>query len=152
MDETWFIAMLIWAEVCSRLCVLDRADEVYELLAPFSGQLVAGGTIVSGSIDWALGMLATTLERYEDADGHFATAAEIEERLGAPLLLARTHAGWARALIARGRSEDLERAQHMLEQAEDSVGAEGIAREIAECRTALASASAPLALGPSGAR
>ena len=103
---------------------------------------MAGGTIVTGSIDWALGILAMTLERYEDADGHFATAAEIEERLGAPLLLARTHAGWARALIARGRSEDLERAQHMLEQAENSVGAEGIAREIAECRTALASASA----------
>ena len=133
--------MFIWAEVCSRLCVLDRADEVYELLAPFSGQLVAGGTLLSGSIDWALGMLAMTLERYEDADGHFATAAEIEERLGAPLLLARTHAGWARALIARGRSEDLERAQHLLEQAA-SVGAERIVREIAECRAALASGAA----------
>jgi tetratricopeptide (TPR) repeat protein len=143
LDETWFMAMFMWAEVCSRLRVLARADEIYELLAPFSGQLVAGGTIVSGSIDWALGMLALTLERYEDADGHFAIAAEIEERLGAPLFLARTRAGWARALIARGRSEDLERAQHMLEQA-DSVGAEGIAREIAECRTALASASARL--------
>jgi hypothetical protein len=32
----------------------------------------------------------------------------------------------------------------MLEQAEDSVGAEGIARRIAECRSALASASAQL--------
>jgi hypothetical protein len=138
------MAMFMWAEVCSRLCVLDGADEIYELLVPFSGQLVAGGTIVSGSIDRALGMLATTLERYEDADGHFAIAAEIEERLGAPLLLARTHAGWARALIARGRSEDLERAQHMLEHAENSVGADGIAPEIAECRTALAAASARL--------
>ena len=153
MDESWVHALFIWAEVCSRLCVLDRANEIYELLAPFSGQLVVGGTLVSGSIDRALGMLAMTLERHEDADRHFATAAEIEERLGAPLLLARTHADWARALIARGRSEDLERAQRMLEQAEDSVGAEGIAREIAECRTALASASAHLtsshpSLGP----
>jgi tetratricopeptide (TPR) repeat protein len=144
VDETWFMAMFTWAEVFSRLCVLDRAAEIYELLAPFSGQLVAGGTVVSGSIDRALGMLAMTLERYDDAEGHFATAAEIEERLGAPLLLARTHAGWARALIARGRSEDLECAQGMLEQAEDSLGAEGLAREIAECRTALASAYARL--------
>jgi class 3 adenylate cyclase len=152
-DETWFMAMFLWAEVCSRLCILDRSHEIYELLAPFSGQLVAGGTIVSGSIDRALGMLAMTLERYEDADGHFAAAAEIEERLGAPLLLARTRADWARALIARGRSEDLERAQHVLELAEDSVGAEGIARDIAECRTVLASASSHLtssdpAVGP----
>ena len=50
MDETWFMAMFMWAEVCSRLRILDRTDEIYELLAPFSGQLVAGGTIVSGSI------------------------------------------------------------------------------------------------------
>jgi class 3 adenylate cyclase len=141
LDETWFLAMYMWAEVCSRLRILDRADEIYELLAPFSGQIVAGGTIVSGSMDRALGMLAMTLERHEDADGHFATAAEIEERLGAALLLARTNADWARALIARGRPQDLERAQHMLEQAEDSAHAEGIARSIAECRSALASAS-----------
>ena len=51
-----------------------------------------------------------TLERYEQAERHFAAAAEIEERLGAQLFLARTHASWARALIARGRPEDLERA------------------------------------------
>jgi len=74
LDETWLMAMFTWAEVCSRLGVLDRADEVYGLLAPFSGQLVAGGTIVSGSIDWALGILARTMERYEDADGHFAAS------------------------------------------------------------------------------
>ena len=88
-----------------------------------------------GSIDWALGRLATTLERYEQAEGHFAAAAEIDERFGAPLFLARTRAGWARALIARGRPEDLERAQHMLEQAEETAGRLGaarITREVAE--------------------
>ncbi len=143
-DETWLIAMFIWAEVCSRLRVLDRAGEFYELLAPLSGQFVAGGSIVSGSIDSALGQLAATIGRYEQAEEHFAAAAEFEERLGAPLFLARTHVGWASALIARGRPEDLDRAQHMLEQAEEAagrLGAEGITREIAECRAALAAFS-----------
>jgi hypothetical protein len=96
---------------------------------------------VLGSIAWALGALAATLERYEDAERHFAVATEIEERLGAPLLLARTHARWARALIVRGRPEDLDRAEHMLEQAGDTagrLGAEGITPEVAECRAALA--------------
>src|SRR5207245_1165060 len=58
----------------------------------------------------------------------------------APGFLARTHAGWARALLARGQPEDLERARHMLEQAEQTaarLGAEGIAREVAESHTAL---------------
>jgi class 3 adenylate cyclase len=140
-DEFWFIAMLVWAQVCARLAVRDRAEDVYELLAPFSGQLAAGGTILSGSVDWALGVLAAALERYDDADRHFAAAAEFEAGLGAPLLLARTRAGWARALIARGESGDLDRAQKMLEQAEavaERLGAAGVAREVVECRAALA--------------
>ena len=140
------MAMFLWADVCSRLRLADRAGELYELLAPFPGQLASvGGACVFGSIAWALGTLATTLERYEQAEGHFAAAAEIEERLGAPLFLARTHAGWARALIARGRPEDLDRAQHMLEQAEETaerLGGGLVTREVAECRAALAAINA----------
>ncbi len=101
-DDTWSTTMFFWANVCSRLRALDRAGELYELLAPFSGQLAGGGDVF-GSIAWALGALAATLERYEQAESHFAAAAEIEASLGAPLFLARTHLGWARALIARGR-------------------------------------------------
>jgi tetratricopeptide (TPR) repeat protein len=142
-DQAWSVAMFSWADACSRLRVVDRAGELYELLEPYAGQLVVV-TLVFGSIDWALGTLATTRERYEEAEGHFAAAAEIETRLGAPLFLARTHASWARALIARGRPEDLDRAQPMLEKAQDTagrLGAEGITREIAECRAALAATS-----------
>jgi class 3 adenylate cyclase/tetratricopeptide (TPR) repeat protein len=137
----WLQSIVIWAEACRRLCLVDRVGELYELLTPFSGQLAISGAGVYGSIDWALGALAATLERYEQATAHFAAAAEIEERLGAPLFLARTRAGWARALIARGRPEELDRARSMLEQAEDTaqrLGAEGITREVAECDTALA--------------
>jgi class 3 adenylate cyclase/tetratricopeptide (TPR) repeat protein len=140
-DWHWAWTMLIWADVCSRLDLVDRARELYELFTPFSSQLAGSGTSVWGSIRWALGTLATTLGRYELADAHFAAAAEIEERFGAPLLLARTHAGWARALIARGRPEDLDRAQHMLEQAEETatcLGAGLVTREVAECRAELA--------------
>jgi hypothetical protein len=84
------------------------------------------------------------MERYEQAEDHFAAAAEIEERLGAPLFLARTRAGWARALIPRGRPEDLDRAQQMLEQAEEvaeRVGGGLVTREAAECRVVFAAVS-----------
>jgi ATP/maltotriose-dependent transcriptional regulator MalT len=140
-DWHWAWTMLIWADVCCRLDLVERARELYELLTPFSSQLAGSGTSAWGSIRWALGTLATTLGRYEQAEAHFAAAAEIEERFGAPLLLARTHAGWARALIARGRSEDLEYAQPMLEQAEETARrlcAGLVTREVAECRTELA--------------
>jgi class 3 adenylate cyclase len=141
LDQAWSTAMIVWAIVCSRLAIVDRAGELYEMLAPYSDQLAATPPSVYGSIAWALGALAGTLERHEQAEGHFAAAAEIEERLGALLLLARTRASWARTLIARGRPEDLDRAQSMLEQAEDtaeSLGGGLVTREVAECRAALA--------------
>jgi tetratricopeptide (TPR) repeat protein len=143
-DLIWPQAMFIWADACSRLGLGDRAGELYELLGPFSGQLAVSGTTLSGSIDWALGRLATTLQQYEHAEDHFAAAAQIDERLGAPLFLARTYADWARELIARGRPEDLDSAPAMLEQAEEGaerLEADGIARGVAECRTALAAIS-----------
>ena len=49
--------------------------------------------------------------------------------------MARTHVGWARARIARGGPEDLDRAQRMLEQAEwnaERLGGELVASEVAE--------------------
>ena len=140
-DWLWLLAIFLWADVCSRLGLVERADELYELLVPCAGGLAVGGTLVMGSIPWALGALAATLERYEQAEAHFAAAAEIEEGFGAPVFLARTHAGRARALIARGRPGDLEQAQHMLEQAEQTaerLGAGLVTREIAECRSTLA--------------
>ena len=143
-DIIWSQSIVAWADACRRLCLTDRAGELYELLTPFSGQLAISGAGVYGSIDWALGALATTLERYEQATAHFAAAAEIEERLGAPLFLARTRAGWARALIARGHPEELEHAQTMLEQSEDTaehLGAGLVAREVGECCAALAAIS-----------
>jgi class 3 adenylate cyclase/tetratricopeptide (TPR) repeat protein len=136
-DAAWSAALFMWAQVCARLDLGDRAGQLYELLAPFSGQLASGGSLVYGTIAWALGTLAATQERYEQAGAHFATAVEIEERLGAPLFLARTHVSWARALIARGRPENLDRAQCMLEQAGETaerLGAELVTREVAECR------------------
>jgi hypothetical protein len=54
------------------------------------------------------------------------------------------HAGRTQAPVARGRLEELDRAQHILEQAEDTagrLGAEGITREVAECRDALTAIS-----------
>jgi class 3 adenylate cyclase/tetratricopeptide (TPR) repeat protein len=140
-EQTWSLAMTVWALVCARLGVVDRAGELYELLAPFSGQVVAAPASAFGTFAWALGVLAATMGRYEEAERHFAAAAEIERRLGAPLFLARTHAAWARALIARGRPGDADRAQTMLDEADDAasrLGADGVTREIAECRTVLA--------------
>jgi len=144
-DAVWSGTVFGWGDACSGLGLGDRAAELYELLAPFSGQVASGGAALYGSIARVLGALAGTLGRYEQAEGHFAAAAVIEERFGAPLFLARTRTGWAGMLIARGRPEDRDRAQHMLEQAEETAAqleAQGITREAAQCRATLAAIDA----------
>jgi hypothetical protein len=143
-DPGWAIAMLLWAQVYTVLGDRERAGALDELLEPFSGQVIVSGPMVYGAIDWALGMLARTVERYEDAERHFVACAEIDERLGAPLFLARTRVGHARTLIARGRTEDFDPARQMLEQAEDTAGRLGaglLTREVAECRAELGAVS-----------
>ena len=144
-DATWAGAVFNWARVCSELGLADRSQELYELLLPFEGQFAAGGCLLYGSIAGALGRLATTLERYEQADDHFMTATRIEERLGAPLFLAGSRAGWARSLIARGRPDDLNRGKQMLESAEETarrLGGGLVALEVADCEAALAATKA----------
>jgi class 3 adenylate cyclase/tetratricopeptide (TPR) repeat protein len=143
-DAVWSATVCGWVDVYSRLGLEDRAGELYELLVPFSRQIATAGSVVYGSIDGALGTLATILKRYEQAEVHFGAAAEIEGSLGAPLFVARTQTGWARALVARGRSEDLERSRRMLDEAEETaerLGAQGIKRDVAECRDMLAALS-----------
>jgi hypothetical protein len=58
-------------------------------------------------------------ERYEQAENHFA-AAEIDERCGAPLVLAHSGVALGGVLIAGGRSEDLDRSKQTLAQTEET--------------------------------
>jgi tetratricopeptide (TPR) repeat protein len=140
-DPVWSVTMFGWADACSRLGLKDRASELYALMAPYSRHLAVSGSLAYGSIAWALGRLATTTGRYEQADEHFAAAAELEQRLGAPVLLARTQASWAQVLVERGRPEDLLRAESLLDEAEEAaerLGAQGVTRDVTVCRAALA--------------
>ena len=61
-----------------------------------------------GSVARGLGVLATTLRRFDDAERHFAAALEIERRMRARPWLAHTQHDLATMLLARG---DRERAR-----------------------------------------
>src|SRR5207253_826654 len=68
-------------------------------------------------LDRYLGMLATTLGRYFEADAHFAAAAAIHTRIGAPAWLARTQVDWGRMLLRRDGKGDAEQAGELLASA-----------------------------------
>ena len=70
-----------------------------------------------GSVSRYLGLLATALERWDDAAGHFEEALALNERMGARPWLARTEDDYARMLLVRGRPGDDERARELRDQA-----------------------------------
>ncbi|MCA1671414.1 MAG: helix-turn-helix transcriptional regulator, partial [Actinobacteria bacterium] len=97
----------------------DRAETVAELLGPYSGQLVvvANGSYCPGAVDRYLGMALATAGRLEEAELCFLSALEMEGRMGALPLLARTRYWHARLLLKRGDPDDRERAAEHLRTA-----------------------------------
>jgi tetratricopeptide (TPR) repeat protein len=92
----------------------SMAQQLYGLLEPYAGLFIASGVVVFGAVDLHLGILATVLGRFDDAEAHFATADRIHEDAGTPAWLARTRLEWGRMLQKRG---DPDRARPLLEQA-----------------------------------
>jgi hypothetical protein len=90
---------------------------LHDLLAPYADRLEGGGFICWGSVAHYLGMLATTLGRFDDAESRFAAASATHTRIDAPCWLARTRLEWARMLIARDAEGDAGRARDLLGQA-----------------------------------
>lgn len=103
----------------------DRAAQIYGLLAPYADRnAIAISTMPYGPVALRLGMLATLLERWEDAEAQFELAMELCARLRAGGIMARVHYEQAKMLLARGGKEDLAAAIQDLSQAEQ------IAREL----------------------
>ena len=113
----WLHGLSMAAEICAATGQEHHTVVLYGHLVPHCGLIGSGGGSVSPAVDHCLGLLATTLGRHDEADAHFAAAAGIHHRLGAPTFLARTHLEWATMLLRRRRPGDDERAQELLTQA-----------------------------------
>jgi tetratricopeptide (TPR) repeat protein len=98
-----------------------RAQAIYEQLAPYANQVaVAYPEISIGSAARYVGLLASTLCRWEDAERYFEEALATNERIAAWPWLAHTQDDYARMLLSRGRSGDRERAAQLLDWAQAS--------------------------------
>jgi hypothetical protein len=72
---------------------------------------------MTGSVSHYLGVLAAALRSFDDADRRFAAGARGHLRVGAPTWLARTSHEWARMLLVRRHTGDVENARGLLTQA-----------------------------------
>jgi hypothetical protein len=110
------VTLCFLSRACGVLGDIAIAAELYEALQPFQS-LVNGLTIWCGPSTHELGVLATTLRRYEDAEAHFADAIERQDRIGARGTVLHTRLALARMLRRRKGSGDAERARSVLGEA-----------------------------------
>ena len=86
---------------------------------PYAGRnVVVGGSVACyGAASRYLGMLATTMERWDEAEQHFQEALAMNTRTGARPWLAHTQHDYAVMLLARGQPEDRTQAMTLFEEA-----------------------------------
>jgi tetratricopeptide (TPR) repeat protein len=136
-DIYWLSTMANWAWIASRLGETDSAEALHTLLAPYGEHHVPFLPWPSPSVAHHLGLLATTLRRFEEAEQQLAAANEIHERLGARHWVAETGLAEAEMRQARRGPGDTERARTLIDQAlatATGLGASAIERWAAKLR------------------
>lgn len=119
VDEQWFVSVCLLAETCALADDASAAPGLYELVLRYSGQnAVAVPELALDSSDRTLGLLATALERFEDAERHFLGAVAMNERMGARPWVAHTQLEHARMLLRRDADGDGRRAAELLARAQ----------------------------------
>ncbi len=115
-DALWVSTLAYLSEVCAALHDAPRAAIVYPMLLPYDGRTVVVGlaTVCYGAAARYLGLLATTLARWDEAERHFEDALTLNARIGAQPWLAHTQHDYAAMLLARGCPADRPRSRALL--------------------------------------
>ena len=118
VDEMWLASTALLAEAAECLAHARGAAVLYELLLPFQDRVaVAYSEFSIGSVARYLGLLAMTMEHWDDAEGHFKVGLNVNERVGARPWLAHTQRDYARMLLERATLGDREKALELLADA-----------------------------------
>jgi tetratricopeptide (TPR) repeat protein len=117
-DAESLFTMTLLADPCAFLGDEDAATKLHSLLLPYEHLYARAPVEVGfGSVARALGVLATTLCHYDDAERHFGVAIEMERRMRARPWLAHAQHDFAAMLLARGTAADEKRAAGLLNDA-----------------------------------
>ena len=144
--QEWFFGAGLLAEVCAQLNDRRRAAALYELLLPYADcNLLNWVEVCAGSTSRYLGLLATTMARWANAERHLEAAIDMDRRTGARPWLAHTQDDYASMLLVRGQPGDREHACELLASARatyDQLGMHTHAARVAALVTATGQAAA----------
>jgi tetratricopeptide (TPR) repeat protein len=108
------------AELCAFVGDARRAAILYERLLPWEHQVATMGATAdsNGAVARYLGLLASTMERWNDAERHFRAAIALHQRMGARPFLMHTLRDYAAMLEKRNAPGDLTEAERLLKEAD----------------------------------
>ena len=118
-DANWLPSLALLSEVCRFLGDTRNAEALYTRMLPYAGQNIVVATSVScyGAAARYLGVLATIMARWEEAEQHFTAALALNTRMGARSWVAYTEYDYAVMLLARNQRGDQEKAMELLDLA-----------------------------------
>ena len=132
----WLPSMSYVADAIELVGQVKYAEILYPLLLPFWHHNVSSSHLGSrGSVSRYLGLLASTLGRWDEAEQHFQGALEQNLRMRARPYIARTKYDWARLLARREDADCLERATKLLQEALEDAIELGMMELVGRCTT-----------------
>jgi class 3 adenylate cyclase len=118
-DAFFLIAVYLTTEVCAELQDEERAAHLYDLLLPYAEQNITVPPMILcvGSAARQLGMMATLMKRWDDAERHFNDALAFDGKMKARPWVVHSQYNYAKMLIARDAPGDKPRALALLQEA-----------------------------------
>jgi hypothetical protein len=100
-DWLWLAAVTVAAHVSHALGAVEEAGSLYRLLMPYAGRnvVVGAGFACLGSAARSLGLLATTMGNWGDAEAHFVDAIRMNDEMGAGPWAALSRCEFATGLL-----------------------------------------------------
>jgi class 3 adenylate cyclase len=129
-DLFWLVCIYALAEACDYLSDAARATLLYDILLPYAERNIIVGTTAfcSGSASRQLGMMATLMGRYGDAERHFEYALAFDQKMSARPWVAHDQYYYAKMLLARAAAGDKAKALTLLQSSLDTAQALGMAK------------------------
>jgi DNA-binding CsgD family transcriptional regulator/tetratricopeptide (TPR) repeat protein len=102
-DGLYTTTVVHMADVCCYLGDQERAAVLYRMLEPYEGlNITLGiGHVYQGPISRYMGTLATTMERWADAERHFTDALDMARQMSSPPQKAHIQLAFARMLYQK---------------------------------------------------
>jgi tetratricopeptide (TPR) repeat protein len=117
-DMFWLMGITTVGSAASSLNDLGLSRCVYELLVPYTNTVIVTASVLcEGSTSRPLGMLATTLDHYDEAELYFKRALKMNTQIRSRLWIAHTQHDYAHMLLLRNHRNDHDKADKLLEQA-----------------------------------